>query len=438
MEIDPIRAIELVFVTMLLAISAFRMATGTEQRLILLGLLGGFLVYSGIGTTYTDVPHYLMISYFIVSLAMMAGFALGKTVFARMGEIVGAKSVNLFGAINTRTFAYSFISAIIIIKLITLVYPEFKLDLLVRPPAPDIASWFHARFEISETALEKIIRYCEILITPFFYVALYFLRRNLFALVGVIFIIRYIEYVDVAYIARGTVVSDLLIIGLITWQERKQWRPLMLTGILISMPVILYLLGQYSVVRMGGYYQGSGIFDGALNVLTEETSFLSHGGVQVIESGQTVNMPSYLIWIATLPIPDFLKGDLPVARVNYEIATLILGKFPGDPGFYVTLSSLLAESYYLFGSAFFWIHGLFCGFIAAMFARICERVPQYRILAIYVAVIFLHNLNRGGIASVMPGLINGFLAFYLFLFIIPSALWRRKPASISGTRAPRR
>jgi hypothetical protein len=435
MEIDPTRAVELAFATILLAIFAFRIAVGTDQRLILLGLLGGFLVYSGIGTTYTDVPSYLMISYFIVSLAMMAGFALGKTVFARMGEIVSAKSVSLFDRIDTRVFAYSFIAAIIVIKLINLIYPEYKLDLLVRPPAPDIASWFNARFEVNETALEKIIRYFEILITPFVYVALYFFRRNLFSLVAVIFVIRYMEYVDVAYIARGTVVSDLLIITLITWQERKQWRPFLVIGALISLPVILYLLGQYSVVRMGGYYQGSGVFDGALNVLTEETSFLSQGGVQVIESGQRVNMPSYLIWMATLPIPDFLKGDLPVALVNYEIATLILGKQPGDPGFYVTLSSLLAESYYLFGPAFFWIHGLFCGFIAAMFARICERVPYFRILAIYVAVLFLHNLNRGGIASILPELTNGFLAFYLFLFVIPARVWRRKPGAEFGARA---
>lgn len=435
MEIDPTRAVEVAFAAILLAIFAFRLAVGTDQRLILLGLLGGFLVYSGIGTTYTDVPPYLMISYFIVSLAMMAGFALGKTAFARMGEVVGAKSISLFDRIDTRVFAYSFIAAIILIKLINLVYPEYKLDLLVRPPAPDIASWFNARFELDETVLEKIVRYFEILITPFVYVALYFFRRNLLSLVAVIFVIRYMEYVDVAYIARGTVVSDLLIITLITWQERKQWRPFLVIGALVSLPVILYLLGQYSVVRMGGYYQGSGIFDGALNVLTEETSFLSQGGVQVIESGQTVNMPHYLMWIVTLPIPDFLKQGLPVALVNYEISTLILGRQPGDPGFYVSLTSLLAESYYLFGPIFFWVHGLFCGFIAGLFARLFERVPYYRILGIYVAVIFLHNLNRGGIASVMPELTNGFLAFYLFLFVIPSSVWRQRTASTSGMRA---
>ncbi|AVA13629.1 hypothetical protein [Sphingopyxis sp. MG] len=433
MEIDLVRAVELAFATILLAIFAFRIAVGTEQRLILLGLLGGFLVYSGIGTTYTDVPPYLMVSYFVGSLAMMAGFALGKTVFARMGEIVGTKSVSLFDRIGTRVFAYSFIAAIIVIKLINLVYPEFKLDQFVRPPAPDITNWFNARFEIDETVFEKIIRYFEILITPFFYVALYFFRRNLFLLVTVIFVIRYMEYIDVAYIARGTVVSDLLIISLITWQERKEWRPFLMIGALISLPMILYLLGQYSVARMGGYYQGSGVFDGALNVLREETSFLSQGGTLVIESGQHVNMPSYLTWIATLPIPDFLRQGLPVALVNYEISTLVIGRQPGDPGFYVSLTGLLAESYYLFGPIFFWVHGLFCGFLAAMFARICERVPYYRILSIYVAVIFLHNLNRGGIASVMPGLTNGFLAFYLFLFIIPSIWWRQKPASTSDT-----
>lgn len=434
LEIDLLRAVELAFGTLLFAVFAFRVAVGTEQRLILIGLLGGFLVYSGVGTTYDDVPPYLMLSYFAMSLAMMGGFALGKLAFGRVGEIVGAKSVNLFDNIDTRLFAYSFIAAIVFIKLLNLVYPEYKLDLLFRPPPPDIASWFNARFEANETVLEKVIRYFEILITPFVYVALYFLRRNLLLLIGVLFAIRYMEYVDVAYIARGTAVSDMLIITLITWQERKHWRPFLVIGALVSLPIFLYLLGQYSVVRMGGYYQGSGVFDGALNVLREETSFLSQGGALVIESGQRVDMQSYLLWIATLPVPDFLKEGVPVALVNYEIATLILGKQPGDPGFYVTLSSLLAESYYLFGPAFFWVHGMFCGFLAGLFARICERVPYFRILAIYVAVLFLHNLNRGGIASIMPELTNGFLAFYLFLFVIPSRIWRRKPVRL-GTLA---
>lgn len=205
-EIDLLRAIGLVFGTLLFGAFAFRVAVGTEQRLILIGLLGGFLVYSGVGTTYDDVPPYLMLSYFAMSLAMVGGFALGKLAFGRVGEIVGAKSVNLFDNIDTRLFAYFFIAAIILIKLINLLYPEYKLDLLFRPPPPDIASWFNARFEANETILEKVIRYFEILVTPFVYVSLYFLRRNLLVLIGVLFAIRYMEYVDVAYIDRKSVV----------------------------------------------------------------------------------------------------------------------------------------------------------------------------------------------------------------------------------------
>src|SRR3546814_3283876 len=130
---------------------------------------------------------------------------------------------------------------------------------------------------------------------------------------------------------------------------------------------------------------------------------------------ETVNMFCFILLILTLPIPYFIKGPLPVALVNYEISSLIIGKRPGDYGFTVNLTGLITESFYIFGPRFFLLHGIFCGFIPGAAARIVEGTRCYQILALYLAMLMLHPLNCGGIASSLPDITNGFLAFYIFL-----------------------
>src|SRR3546814_1658307 len=90
---------------------------------------------------------------------------------------------------------------------------------------------------------------------------------------------------------------------------------------------------------------------------------------------------------------DVCSSDL---LVNYEISSLIIGKRPGDYGFTVNLTGLITESFYIFGPRFFLLHGIFCGFIAGAAARIVEGTRCYQILAIYLAMLMLHTLNRGG------------------------------------------
>src|SRR3546814_11540101 len=93
---------------------------------------------------------------------------------------------------------------------------------------------------------------------------------------------------------------------------------------------------------------------------------------------------------------------LPVALCYYEMSSLIIVKRPGDYGFTVNLTGLITESFYIFGPRFFLLHGIFCGFIAGAAARIVEGTRCYQILAIYLAMLMLHTLNRGGIASTLP------------------------------------
>src|SRR3546814_12603152 len=95
------------------------------------------------------------------------------------------------------------ITLVIALKLFKLVYPELRLNLLISPPPPNINLWFSARFLDQANNIQNLINYIDILITPFFYIALYFIRRSIYVLAGIVFLVLYIEYVDAAYIEIG-------------------------------------------------------------------------------------------------------------------------------------------------------------------------------------------------------------------------------------------
>ncbi len=155
-----------------------------------------------------------------------------------------------------------------------------------------------------------------------------------------------------------------------------------------------------------------------LSVLARELGFLKNVGVTVLEAGARVDIGAYFTWIATLPIPKVLTGDIEGARINYEISEIVLGLPIGSPGWYVVLPGLVVESVYIYGRYFFWLHGIFLGIMAAFFARIAERVPQFLFLYLYIVLMFAYVLNRAGISALLPTIINEFLFFYLFLFFV--------------------
>ena len=116
-----------------------------------------------------------------------------------------------------------------------------------------------------------------------------------------------------------------------------------------------------------------------------------------------------------MPLPKLFVGPVEVARINYEVSEIVLGLPIGAYGWYVVLPGLVAESVYIFGRNLFWIHGMVLGLVAAFFVRLTERVPQFFFIYLHLVVMFGYALNRGGVSSLFPELLNKFLFFYLFL-----------------------
>jgi len=301
------------------------------------------------------------------------------------------------------------------IAIFPLIYPEFRLHELLLPPTPDLREAFFRRFTEEPSVISKLVEYGRLLLTPFFFIALYRLRSRLWRLVAVIALLLYFQYVSNAYIARGTVMMYLGIIFLSLWFLRPKSRCALVIMTTAAVPALLYAFFWYARVRIGGAAGDTSFGRAVAALLSVELGFPKNVGMPILHAGARVNLKEYFTWILTLPIPKILTGPIRGARINYEISEIVLGLPTGARGWFVVLPGLVAESIYIYGPFFFWLHGMLIGITAAFFVRVTEHVTYFRFLFFYILLMFSYVLNRGGIAALLPQLINEFLLFYLFL-----------------------
>lgn len=408
-------------------------ARGTIQRLMLFSMLGGLFFYSGIGTAYSEVNSSFLGFYFAFMFALAIGFHFGRAIFLDVSASVGRAITPVLGRMDRGIFWQVFIGAYILLSVFPLLWPEPRLQQLFMPPAPDLIEMLSGRFEEESDPLTIVVGYLRLLLTPLFFVALYRLRFKLPVIALIFVFLLYVRYVENAYLGRGAVVMYMAILLLTVWFLRPGYRGRVTVSVALLAPLILYAFYLYALVRIGDLVGDIGYFAALQTILDTEWGFVRDVGTVILASGARVDLAQYFTWIFTLPVPKILTGAIEGARVNYEISELVLGIPTGEYGWYVVLPGLVAESIYIYGAWLFWLHGAFLGLIAAFFARLAERVPQFIFLYFYLVVMFGYVLNRGGVAALLPPLINEFLLFYFLLFglVVFSQILRWRRAQIS-------
>lgn len=401
--------------TMLIGGIAIYIARGAICRSMLTGIIGGLALFSGIGASAPEVMPVYIVYYFIFLVAMILGFHLIRPVFLPTSRILGLRLPPILTSIDNNSAWLLIIAMYLAIAAFPLVWPKIRLHQLFSPPPPNLRETFFRRFTEEPSVISKLVEYGRFLLAPFFFIALYRLRFRLWRLVAVIGILLYLEYVSNAYIGRGTVIIYLSFIFLIVWFLHPQFRFALVILAAAATPGLLYAFYWYARMRLGGAVGGIGFGAAISALLSFELGFPSDVGMPILQAGARVNLNDYFTWILTLPIPKLITGPIKGARINYEISEIILGLPTGVRGWYVVLPGLIAESVYIYGPFFFWLHGLFIGGIASFFVRLTERVPHFLFLFFYILLKFCYVLNRGGIAAFLPQIINEFLLFYLFL-----------------------
>jgi len=401
---------------MVVAVFSFLSIRHVWARAAMLMLQTSLFVNSGVAVAYYDVPSWFAVYHFGFLLACLGTFIFFWKISSPFAVHIAGR-VELARDYCQRPRVVVAILAFFYLALLSsFVYPELRLSLLFELRPPDIRTWFNARFEsVERGGIEAVIRYIRLMLFPFVFIAFYsFKDRPRFVLFLVVMIL-YLQYVDKQYIARGTVLLFVLSLGLFYFVEYPRVRRwLLITGV-SSVPILAVFLEYWMVVRLGGSYEFNGIWPSVERILIMQTSFTRDAGLVLIESGLHVDLEKYFSWFLTLPIPKALIGQVDGARVNLEISEIVLGVERGSPGFFVILGGVVAESVYIFGGDFFWLHGVILGAIGAVLIRLLSEVSYFGFLTAWTVVFFSYKLAGAGVGALLPPLINEYLLLYLFI-----------------------
>ena len=388
----------------------------------------GFIFYAGTVIAKNEIPSYYLLMYFVFLVTLGVSYRFFYKLLLPIGNYSNRSlgcSLIPFAERNSKKIIILFY----VLTILPLLVPNFRLGLVLSPPAPDLVSIFGWRMEGGEKhPFIRIAELIKLLLVPFFYLAIFSFRKNLTIVVSIIISIFYLEYIDTAYKSRGQLIAALFPILFYVWHFFPKYRKPIVILMLAIMPLAIIFFNFFENYRLGADVSLSdfSLSDSLEHILNAETSFPSAVGISIIESGARVDLGSYFTWIFTLPIPKFIFGEISGARINTEISEIFLGVSKGSAGFFIILPGLIAESVYIFGNYFYWIHAVFLGLIIAFLTRIFQGSKNFAFLVGYLAILMMYNTNRGGISSSLAQIVNELLLVYLILFI---TLLKKRPQS---------
>ena len=416
LQFDPLKLAIVLSTTVLFLFLIYRTLNKSDRAAAYLPIFGFFL-YSGIASALKDVPDYLVWSYSVFVAVFFFALFLGLGFFRKLFSRSAVALEDALAALQSPRVASWIILAFVFFNLLRLLFPEFRLHLLFAPPMPDIKAWFAARFESEPGGVRKFLQYPIIFLTPFFYIALFALREQVWKVCLLVFGLLYVSYVDAGYLGRGSLVFALIFVALYVWFLRPDRRVVTLLIALGVGPTLIFGFYLYTFLRLGVSADKVDFATALGAVFLSEFSFLAHTGVPLLESGETVDWQRYVLWLVTLPIPGVFKQGLDLALVNYEISEIVLNKSVGDRGFYVVLPGLLAEAYFIYGSLAFWVHAAFLGMLLAFYRVVVGAGEAGTSVFLYVLMIYFYTLNRAGVGAALPLLFNEFFLLFVYIFL---------------------
>jgi hypothetical protein len=409
------------------------------QKLFLFLGIGGTWLLAGLGAAYEGSPTEYIRFYAIFLITLALAFTITLRWTSGVANRLADMPAQRFTALTQHPMVVRWIlTAYFLLLLAPLLYPTLQIHKLWTPPRPDITSF--TGLESRADLLEELIRYGRLLTFPFYLTSLYYFRRRYLWLAILVLLPSYLKLCTFGYIGRGGIVIGALMFVLIVWLDRREKRKLIAVSAVAGLPFFLYALFILGHLRadVDYRYQASTMGEAIRQLIFSQTSFPTLSGI-VFDSGQTTDLPDYLRWLATTPIPKVFTGSLSDTRINYELAYLIRGMLPGDVGYTVDLTGVVTESVYIYGRNWFWLHAVFVGGLFGCLCTITERIPCTLAVSIHFAICWGYILNRAGIASAWPPLSNSFILFYFLLLHVcivggRTAPWRLGKWLAAGQR----
>lgn len=400
--------------------------------------VAGYVFYAGYCIGEDAIPNDYTWMYFVFLFIFCASYNFSY----KLLHGVGRDSGTYFGDFLRKTFDrrvnFIIISSYLLLSIAPLFYPEFRIIQLFNPPTPDLAKAFGMRFEeVNNGVFIGLALLMKQLITPFFYISLYNSSRRILIPFLVLSVVFYIEYVVSGYKSRGQLIVHYFPLLFYYWCSYPRRRMSLVFLGVSSLPFMMLAFHFYENYRLD-----SSVSFGAFDVVTSidhilrsETGFVEFVGLPLMDSGARVDFVAYIKWIFTLPFPKFIIGEVSGARINTEISEIILGLERGSRGFYIVLPGLISEAVYIYGPYLYWVHALTLGFLFSFLIRIFRGNKEFTFLIGYAIGLAIYNLNRGGVASFLPQVINQFFLMYVILLFYMLGIIRVSPRGNFGSSA---
>ena len=396
----------------------------------------GLYFYGGIGAAATTVET-VYTFYFLIFLLAFVFFYRLRYIFSNAVK----NSLHKFYEDDGKTFFDAnfsttlFIWVYLFICFFSLLYPTFKVENLIDPPAPDVLSALLSSIDKSienSDIILKLMFYARLLFLPLYYLSLHKFSAKPILLFVLIFLPLYFDYCSSSYVGRGMILMDVALWILVVYKFNKKIRKTLIISTVIVTPVLLAFFYTYSIARLGGSADISLNGDVVSKLFYTEINFPESFNT-VVESGKHINFANFLIWIFTLPFPKFIFGSLlNVPIINFDLSEIVLNLDRNDPNFWVKLTGYVTESWYIFGKYFFWIEALMVAWIAKTIFYFLRRIKGSEVLIFFVAIQFGFMFSRAGLGAVLPLFTNGFLAIY-FYFAIKVHYAQKKSAKAANT-----
>ena len=232
----------------------------------------------------------------------------------------------------------------------------------------------------------------------------------------------YVNYCASGYVGRSIIVLIFLYYTLVMYTYYPQKRKLILTFFLLFLVILIPTFTLLFFIRNGNSFEGYQITDFIDPIIRIECTYnYWFDDIYKYAFAGHSYILDYITYIIFQPIPGIFKqwliGNF---QVNYSIATILTGVTPNEETFFVPLTGLVAESVFIFGIYFFFIHAFILAYIVNLFLNFTLSKRSFNTLYIY-AVIFTALITcRAGTTAgnIYPYIIKTLVYVPLFFSLV--------------------
>jgi len=216
--------------------------TDTREKVFISIIFAGMYFYGGVGASSKEVPmQYTW--YFLIFMAVFVLFYRLKIPFSHLVSNGMSSFYKKDGLtfLDNNSQTNLVIGAYLFIQLLTMVYPEFELDKLVAPPAPNVIDALRESIDKTQEVdfVSKLLFYFKLLFLPFYYLSLSKFRTKPLLFFIFLFIPIYIEYCASGYVGRGVLLMNLALWFVVTFAYNKRIRVSLTVATVVLIPFLL-------------------------------------------------------------------------------------------------------------------------------------------------------------------------------------------------------